>query len=98
MAITVTIDGSSHTGMYQAQCDCSDRWTGRAQALGAFEWNPATPIAEAAVHYKMDHSDTTLDLRLTERFRDWLAHYWERQASRDEREALRLARRGSARP
>jgi hypothetical protein len=82
MSETVTIDGSGHTGTYQVQCDCGLVWTGCGESTGVASWSPALPIAECVVHMKLTHPRDFVDLRMTERFRNWLSLYWEQASTR----------------
>ena len=78
MKTRLLIDGSAHTGTYRVTCDCAATRSGRGEAIGAVNWSPALPVAECVVHMKLEHSGAFLDLQFTERFREWLASYWER--------------------
>lgn len=87
MSIAVLIDGGAHTGHYRCQCECGTTWTGQGAEDGHAVWSPAMPLAEAVAHFKMCHAETSLDLRLTERFKTWLTQYWERWTARAENAA-----------
>ncbi len=97
MSTVLAIDGRLHTGSYRVVCLCGDTWNGCAEHLGAFEWNPVTPLAEAVVHFKMEHASTRLELEISEEYREWLVSYWQHQSARADREHQRLARAAEAR-
>jgi len=82
MSLTMTIDGAKHSGHYRVVCECGGVWTGEGEPIGAVNWSPALPVAEAVVHMKMGHEGGYVDLRMTERFREWLISYWERASLR----------------
>lgn len=79
--LKVAIDGSAHTGNYRVQCACADTWNGQGERINDSSWSPAMPVAEAIVHMRLMHSGMRCDLDFSDRYRAWLAVYWE-QASR----------------
>jgi len=83
VTVRLDIDGSAHTGNYQVRCvSCSDQWTGQGEQIGAANFSPALPIAECVVHVKLGHQGQEVDIRFTERYRQWLISYWERASLR----------------
>jgi len=87
----IAIDGNTHTGNYKCECECGSTWIGQGEPIGAVNFSPALPIAEAVVHMKLQHPTIPLDLRWSHRFTAWLLHYWERAS-------LRQVGRGHAPP
>ena len=73
----LAIDGSLAMGTYRVDCECGDTWHGQAENIGRLEWSPALPIAECVVHMKLVHPELGLDIRFSERFRQWLVRYWD---------------------
>lgn len=97
----LAIDGSSHTGNYRVDCECSNSWQGQGEAAGAAAWSPALPIAECVVHMHLAHNSQQCDIRFSDRFRAWLVAYWNQangrqrrdQATKEAAEAVRWRRR-----
>jgi hypothetical protein len=72
----IALDGSDF-GFYRGDCECGFSYTGRTVPDNSLICSPAQPIAEAVVHYRMCHLETTLQLVFTDQFQRWLCHYWE---------------------
>lgn len=79
---SVVIDGAKHTGNYRCSCDCGALWHGQGEAINAFTWSPALPVAEAVAHFSQTHPRTRADVEFSARFREWLLQYWEQSAYR----------------
>lgn len=79
--VQLTIDGARHSGGYRVDCDCNESWTGRGAWEPGDNFNPAAPVAWAAIHARLLHPGERVDLRFTERFSAWLEHYWTRMVT-----------------
>lgn len=78
----IAIDGSVTNGRYRVECECGMVWNGTAEHNRLNQWSPALPVAECAVHLKLEHPNTLLDLRFTSRFTRWLESHWEHSNER----------------
>ena len=91
--IRMTIDGGSHSGNYQVDCECGTKWHGQGEVIHLADYSPALPIAECVVHLRMSHPDNGMDIRFTDRFSAWLATYWDRASRRLARDQVGTAGR-----
>ena len=78
----IALDGGRHGG-YRGECECGFTWGGQAVRDSTGVASPALPIAEAVVHHRMCHDDTSLQLCFTWRFEEWLKRYWDRASFRE---------------
>jgi hypothetical protein len=74
---TITIDGNAINGTYMVSCGCGDQWAGRSDRLSHGDYSPARPIAEAVVHWKLEHGDQVLNIDFDQGMRQWLIGYWD---------------------
>lgn len=79
---TLVIEGSEENGAYRVRCSCLQTWKGRAEPLVFGTYSPALPVAEAAVHWRLEHAAAGLYVEFSPGFRMWLERYWE-ATSRD---------------
>lgn len=73
----ISISGREEVGSYSVRCSCGQYWRGRALPMQNGTYNPALPIAEAVVHFRLIHATARLEVVLDEPYSFWLQRYWE---------------------
>jgi len=73
----ISIYGVEEVGSYSVRCSCGQYWRGRALPMQNGSYNPAMPLAEAVVHFRLLHATARLEVVFDEPYSFWLQRYWE---------------------